>query len=170
MKKSQLRQLIRECLKEVLDTDSPEAARAFAQIHKEKDIEGQSDFVKQYIQTALWSSTTGLEPSGGDPLDKQYTVDDIDHKTLIRMAKDAKDFQDKYGELYEKGGWDDEQAAHDFWLDRNGHGAGFKDRGYEYDAEEIGEELSKAAKSYGPYDLYLGDGAYDGILFGYPPG
>ena len=169
MNKQSLRKLIKECIQEILDTDSPEGTKSFAQIYKDNDIKSQSTFVKQYIKTALWSSTTGLEPSGGDPLDKQYSVDDIDHKTILKMAADAKDFQEKYGELYEKGGWDDEQAAHDFWLSRNGHGSGFKDRGYDYNSEEIGNELHKAAKSYGSYDLYLGDGPNDGILFGYPP-
>ena len=171
MKPSELRKLIRECIKEFLDDfDTPEASQEFAQIHKDSDIKSHNAFVKQYITTALWSSTTGIEPSGGNPLDKEYTVKDIDHQTLIRMAKDAKDFETKYYELYSSGGWDDEQAAHDFWLTRNGHGAGFWDRtereGYD---EEIGKQLTKAAKSYGPYDLMLGSGEYDGLLVGYPP-
>ena len=166
MKKPQLRQLIRECLKEVLDTDDAESSKAFGDIHKDNEIKGQSEFVKAYIRAALWSSSS----DNGDELEKKYTVDDIDHDTLVRMAKDSKDFQDKYGELYDQGGWDDEQAAIDFWLSRNGHGSGFKDRGYDYNNEEIGDKLHKAAESYGPYDLYLGDGQYDGILFGYPPG
>lgn len=47
----------------------------------------------------------------------------------------------------------DEQAGGDFWLTRNGHGAGFWDRGL----GELGERLSKAAKAFGGSDLYIGD-------------
>ena len=47
----------------------------------------------------------------------------------------------------------DEQAGGDFWLTRNGHGAGFWDRGL----GELGKRLSKAAKTHGSSDLYIGD-------------
>jgi hypothetical protein len=169
MNKKDLRKIIKECIREILDTDTFDGANSMSQFHKEMDITNLDSFTESYITAALWSSTTGLEDSGGDPLDKNYTIDDIDHNTLLRMIRDCKDFQEKYEELYTDGGWDDEQAAHDFWLSRNGHGSGFTDRGYDYDAEEIGERLQSAAKSYGTYDLYLGDGSSDGILFGYPP-
>jgi hypothetical protein len=45
------------------------------------------------------------------------------------------------------------RAGHDFWLTRNGHGAGFWDRGL----GDLGERLSKAAKVYGEVYLYPGD-------------
>jgi hypothetical protein len=38
-----------------------------------------------------------------------------------------------------------ESVGHDFWLTRNGHGAGFWDRGL----GELGERLSAAARVYG---------------------
>jgi hypothetical protein len=47
----------------------------------------------------------------------------------------------------------DEQAGADFWLTRNGHGAGFWDRGL----GELGERLTEAAKASGSSDLYIGD-------------
>lgn len=43
------------------------------------------------------------------------------------------------------------QHGHDFSLTRNGHGAGFWDRGY----GESGELLSKACKPYGSVDVYV---------------
>lgn len=46
-----------------------------------------------------------------------------------------------------------ELAGHDFWLTRNGHGAGFWDRGL----GELGERLTVASKTFGSVDLYLGD-------------
>lgn len=38
------------------------------------------------------------------------------------------------------------RAGHDFWLTRNGHGAGFGDGDW---PEEAGEKLSEAARSFG---------------------
>lgn len=47
----------------------------------------------------------------------------------------------------------EEQAGGDFWLTRNGHGAGFWERGL----GELGTRLTEAAKAYGTSDLYLTD-------------
>ena len=41
----------------------------------------------------------------------------------------------------------------DFWLTRNGHGAGFWDRGL----GSVGDELTKNAKPFGSVDAYVGD-------------
>lgn len=46
------------------------------------------------------------------------------------------------------------KLGHDLWLTRNGHGAGYWDRGL----GEIGTELTKAAKALGSQDLYVADG------------
>lgn len=49
--------------------------------------------------------------------------------------------------------YDDGSVGHDFWLSRNGHGAGFFDRGN----EDVWDELQDAAKKFKEVDLYLGD-------------
>ncbi len=64
-----------------------------------------------------------------------------------------------YADL-EASGLSSEQAGHDFWLTRNGHGAGFWDRGL----GALGERLSKESKPYGSCDLYVGD---DGQIYGF---
>ena len=46
-----------------------------------------------------------------------------------------------------------EQAGHDFWLARNGHGADSRDR----DIGTVGDKLYQAAKEYSGEDLYVGD-------------
>ena len=46
------------------------------------------------------------------------------------------------------------KLGHDLWLTRNGHGAGYWDRGL----GEIGTELTRAAKALGSQDLYVADG------------
>ena len=201
MNTSELRRLIKEIVDAEMDVDTPEGAEAMRQNYLQGLIEKMDQFTKSYIETALWSSTdsftyqhgppkdqfdteydeeepSGEEEMGGEQLDKKYTIDDFELGTLERMVKDCKSFYDKYSELYHKAGWADNRAAHDFWLTRNGHGAGFWSREIdELDPElygnmtddqfeEVKEVLTKAAKSYGEYNLYIGDGAYDGLVCG----
>lgn len=47
-----------------------------------------------------------------------------------------------------------EQVAHDFWLTRNHHGAGFWDGDY---PKELGEKLTTIAHGFGECNLYIGD-------------
>ncbi len=56
-----------------------------------------------------------------------------------------------------------EQAGHDFYLTRNGHGAGFWDGDWQ-DGEDKsrGERLSEAAHAFGGSSPYLGD---DGKIY-----
>lgn len=149
--------------------DLRETSDDFDSMQSMKNIHlGKLDtFTKSYIETALWSSMDNLEDNGGSSLDEKYTIEDVESSTLHKMEQDCRDFQQKYGELYGNGGWSDEEAGHDLWLTRNGHGSGFWDRGYkDPEKEEIGKQLTTAAKSYGTFDLYLGDGRYDGMICG----
>lgn len=116
-------------------------------------------FTRQYIATALWSSNDESDESGGSPLDENYTEDDLAPETLARIKADCADFQqrlDEFGSL--ETDYDAEHAGHDFWLTRNGHGAGFWDG----DWGEQGDELTKLAKAFPAIDLYVGD---DGLLY-----
>lgn len=133
-------------------------------------------FTQAYIECALWSTTDnacseGCRPAlngkpeehaqdcgretGGEPLDKNYGLEDIAPKSLAAMQDDCIQFRCFRGNarLLRESSLSDEQAGHDFWLTRNGHGAGFWDRGL----GDIGEMLSAAAKSFGSADLYVGD-------------
>lgn len=47
-----------------------------------------------------------------------------------------------------------EQAGHDFWFTRNGHGAGFWDGDW---PDPYADMLDKGAKCYGEFETYLGD-------------
>lgn len=110
------------------------------------------EFVGQYLRTALWSS----HGDDGEPLDGLYEVSDISDDATQAAYEECKDFilgnaQD-LAEIIDAG-----QAGHDFWLTRNGHGAGFWDRGL----GELGDRLTEASKVYGESDLYVGD---DGLV------
>lgn len=112
-------------------------------------------FTTAYVECALWSSCG----DDGEPLDKMHGPSDIAPETLTRMASDCAQFQENNAEALRESGLSDSRAGHDFWLNRNGHGSGFWDRG---DAPCF-RELSDASEAWGTFDLYVGD---DGRIYG----
>lgn len=111
------------------------------------------EFTRQYIETALWSSNDESDESGGQPLDKNYGVDDISADTLQSMIDDCTAFQKDHGELIDEHG-ERSTAGHDFWLTRNGHGAGFWDGDW---PDDVGETLTSISELFGEFHLYVGD-------------
>lgn len=113
----------------------------------------QEKFLAAYLECALWSSTDNADDSGGSPLDDNYGPEDLSDEALEQCRKDCADFLEAEAADLEEAGITLEQAGHDFWLTRNGHGAGFWDRGL----GAVGERLSKACKPYGSVYLYVGN-------------
>lgn len=92
------------------------------------------------------------------------TFADLAPETLAKIIEDCAAFQelaDKSLQLaydYAPSNYDAAHAGHDFWLTRNGHGAGFWDRGFgDLRTDTIGGRLSADAKSFGSCDPYCGD-------------
>lgn len=111
-------------------------------------------FTMAYAQTALWSSTN---PDTEIPLDRDHSVEDLAEDTLREFCEDCENFRRELTE----GGWtmlNPADVAHNFWLTRNGHGAGFWDGAY----GSAGDPLTTMAKAYGDVDLYVGD---DGLIY-----
>lgn len=113
-------------------------------------------FTIAYIEAALWSSTDNSDDSGGDPLDDNYGIEDLAPETLQSIFEDCRAFQNDH---FEDIANDLERAGHDFWLTRNGHGAGFWDGDWD---DEVGDRLTKASDDYASVDLYIGD---DGLIY-----
>ena len=111
---------------------------------------------QHYLACALWSSTG----DNGEPLDDDYGISDIAAESVESAEKEIDDFLTLLES--ENINWRDfmseEQFGHDFWLTRNGAGAGFWDRGL----GDLGKILTKWAKSYGSSDAYVGD---DGAVY-----
>lgn len=116
-----------------------------------------SDFVQGYLTCALWSSNDNSDDSGGDPIDDNFDVDDIDPDSKAEHEAECRDFvtanAHDLGRACNKHGYAWSTAGHDFWLTRNSHGAGFWDRGL----GAVGERLSEAARICGGRDPYVGD-------------
>lgn len=110
--------------------------------------------LQHYMIAALWSST------GDDdtPLDDKYGISDISPETVAKMRADVETFVRENEALLVESGQSEEQIGHDFWLTRNGLGAGFWDRGL----GEVGDKLSDACRAYPEVDLCVGD---DGRIY-----
>lgn len=118
------------------------------------------EFTQSYIITAFWSSNDESDESGGEPLENNYDWRDLAPAELQKMVADCVKFEDQNSDLLD--GLDRSRAGHDFWLTRNGHGAGFWDGDYE---DAVGEKLTQASHAFGECDIYVGD---DGKLYLYP--
>jgi hypothetical protein len=118
-------------------------------------------FVDAYLEAAIWTSTVDGQGDGDnpEPMDAYFGVGDIHLETLAEMIADCAKFVDANGDdlarFYKATETGPSQGGHDFWLTRNGHGAGFWDRG----AGEVGDRLTDAAKTFPEFTLWT-DGEY----------
>lgn len=125
----------------------------------QQDTERQEAF-GAYTAAAMWTAAD----QNGDSLENDHEETDIDPASLAEQREQLIDFMRTNRALLAQaaevrpGFLDASQIAHDFHLTRNGHGAGFWDRGL----GEIGDQLSDAAKGHGSAELYAGS---DGKLY-----
>lgn len=110
-----------------------------------KDNKELAVFLDAYLTCAFWaSSDEGIDAMG---------VSDMAIGTYAKMRNDAAAFLSEHREDI---GDNLSQAGHDFWLTRNGHGAGFWDRPEVYGQEQC-DRLTDAAHACSESDLYIGD-------------
>ena len=130
-------------------------------------------FTRGYIDAALWSSTAygSREEEAADPThegtfdrsfqDLGFDWEDLAPETLAEMMADCAEFRLAQTEDLARAsmlrpfnradGTIDEHLGHDFWLSRNGHGAGFFARG----SDPVWDRLQEAAGAWGTVDLYV---------------
>lgn len=133
-----------------------------------------SDRTIAYLETVLWAETVNLPVAEDElvdgfmdvdedhvlhgieecePLDRHFNVDDFDAESLRKAESDC----DEFFKRLEANGLteataecaDDDQVVHDFWLTRNGHGAGFWDGDYDGFEENLGDNLTALSKEFG---------------------
>jgi hypothetical protein len=105
-----------------------------------------------YIECALWSSLDDR----GEPLDSSDAL--ISESLRAESRIECQDFYTANAQ--DLADMNPEQAGHDFWLTRNGHGTGFWDRGL----GELGNRLSESARIYGTVYLTVDDGEIVGSV------
>lgn len=129
------------------------------------------DRTMSYLETILWAETVSLPVpenelidgymdvpsdhalagiSEHEPLDSYFSYEDFDEKSLRKAEWDC----DAFFDLLESEGLyefarqfaDDNYVAHDFWLTRRGHGAGFWDGDY---GDDLGDKLTELCEGFG---------------------
>ena len=126
--------------------------------------------LEQLVRTLLWSETDNSDESGGQPLDTNYDITDVDEESLAELNKRFQSFveeaekalTEKFGDEWSSiddfytgpacGGF---YTEHDFILTANGHGCGFWEKGDWQDG--VGDILTKLAKKRGEINAYVGD-------------
>lgn len=107
------------------------------------------EFIDAYIKCALWTEEEQLAADGVavDPAGlTSYSMMKIERDCMIFWAAGKERIGDHI-----------EQAGHDFWLSRNGHGVGFWDRPEVYGAENAAW-LHELAETFGEVNLLAGNG------------
>lgn len=101
------------------------------------------EVTKHYILCAVWADGTDGDEGISEFGDNAIAVSTADvHKFLLQAEPFLPDLLTTQTIS---------QIGHDFWLTRNGHGAGFWDR----DLGALGDTLSKIAESFGEVYLLL---------------
>ena len=108
-------------------------------------------FTESYLEAALWSSTD----EDGNPLDRNPY--EFSGELIEDAIRDCNAFREVASGLLEERA--DEYGGQDFWLTRNGHGAGFWDG----DWPENGDKLTAMAKCFPEVNLYV---AADELIYG----
>lgn len=121
---------------------------------------GLDDFTQAYLRAALWSQTD----DEGEPLDANYSIDELSSDAIALSIYDCYAFQNanktlltrayRRYTLHNDAPTPEHCAGHDFLLTRNGHGVGFWDR---KELGAIGEFLTARAKIFKGANLYVGD-------------
>lgn len=99
------------------------------------------EFIISYLEAALWSECD----DDGCAIDNNYGIGDINPKSKRAAIRDCIIFVEANATDLQATGAKWGRHGFDYWLTRNGHGAGFWDRGY----GKRGERLTAAAKADG---------------------
>lgn len=120
-----------------------------------------SAMLNGYIECALWSSSDVDEEGNETRLDEGQEISEELQKQFEEDISSFRELCEKecpeeLAEYLENEG--ESRFGHDFWLTRNGHGAGFWDR-----SSDGYPSLTKWSETFGEQDLYIGD---DGKVYG----
>jgi hypothetical protein len=123
------------------------------------------EFTAAYLAAAFFSTNDESTPSGGVPLDNNYSPENLADATFRQALLDCQRFQEENAQDIATWGqaeyWKDKtpestpaaQAGYDFWMTRNGHGVGF----WEDEWGEPGTRLDAASQQYPEVNLIVGD-------------
>ena len=122
-------------------------------------------FIDAFWEAGFWATTDESTPQGGEPLDQNYGMRDLDPESRARGDALCDAFIAQFGDDFEAASisrgdaW--AQAGHDFFLTCARHGCGFWDGGW---GEPFATQATGACHAIGEsaVSLYVGD---DGRIY-----
>lgn len=114
------------------------------QFYPEHTPEGLDAFTREYLAAAEWLLDEDVD---------RAEVRGFSDAAIARAVEDCTGFQTE--NATDLAAWTmarpGDAGGHDFWLTRNGHGAGFRDRGL----GDLGERLANGCESFEDVDTYV---------------
>jgi hypothetical protein len=111
----------------------------------------EDEMLKGYLEAAIWLAEFN-EDGDGD-----YYIDDVSDYSIKSSKKDIKQFIERcilHGYIEDlTNKMSGSSIGHDFWLTRNGHGAGFWDR----DLGDLGDNLTTICEDFGTRNCFVED-------------
>ncbi len=111
-------------------------------------------FADGYFDCAAWADgsveSLGLDFGAPDPM----FSDSARRILFLQAIRFASSWAGTIANAIDVDGYSASRAGHDFWLTRNGHGAGYWDGDLQ---DHIGESLTECARLAGACELYVND-------------
>ena len=116
------------------------------------------EVLRHFIMAGLWASHDEVNEDS-ENLDENYSQDDVSEESISEIKRGIRNFINETHNILARHEISAEMVGHDLFLDSQGHGVGFWDRGYGDD----GDTLSKASEQVFASDPpYVGD---DGKIY-----
>jgi len=114
------------------------------------------------LQVILWAECDIDEDGNSEPLDRNYTINDIEDKSMEFIIGKYREFKSQYFQECLESVDDKElysdiacQFSQDYWLSCNGHGAGFFDSIW---SKEQCQKMQAIARQEGSYYAHSDNG------------
>jgi hypothetical protein len=123
-------------------------------------VEVLDSFELSYVETMVWSST---DENGANFDSSEYADTEFADETIARIKQDCAKCRTLSDAAFDSFNAQSDDypinssqyhVAHDFWLTRNHHGAGFWDGDY---PEPLATTLTDLAHAFSEQDLYIGE-------------
>jgi hypothetical protein len=149
-----------------METPKEFVAKLFEQDTVPFNRDSLDEFTRAYLEATLWSSNDESNEQGGDPMDRNYSVEDISPECIQSSIADCNRFRQENARDLELAELADSRAGFCFSLSRARHGSGFFDE-YSSSTEpgepyEACQRLQDACRAFGEQNFYVGD---DGKIY-----
>lgn len=107
----------------------------------EKELQTKLNYYGSYFEAMFWADIDNSDDISGN-----YDIHDIDRDILVSMVNELDSFFNESQSILDETDYTHDQACHDFYFTRCGHGVGFWEN--DHCNEKQGGLLTNIAKKY----------------------